>query len=97
MRIKGKCVCQYRTIDKYGKAIDFMFSEHWNKAAVKFFSRVLEVTGFPSKIVLDKCGADTAGIKAVNKMLKCFGCSFLIEMVRSKFLSNVIEQDHRYI
>ncbi len=37
-----------------------------------------------------------AGIKAINKMLKGFGCPLPIEMVRRKFLNNVIEQDHRF-
>lgn len=30
-------------------------------------------------------------------MLKCFGCRIPIEMVRIKYLNNMIEQDHRSI
>lgn len=30
-------------------------------------------------------------------MLKGFGCPIPIEMVRRKFLNNVVEQDHRFI
>jgi transposase-like protein len=41
-----------------------------NPAATKFFARVLEINGLPRKIVIDKSGANTAGINAINKMLK---------------------------
>ncbi len=58
---------------------------------------MLEVNGLPRKIVIDKSGANTAGIKAINKMLKGFGCPIPIEMVRRKYLNNIVEQDHRFI
>lgn len=38
-----------------------------------------------------------AGIKAINKMLKGFGCPIPIEMVRRKYLNNIAAQDHRFI
>ncbi len=75
-----------------------MLSKRRNKtAATKFFARALEVNGLPRQIVIDKSGANTAGIKAVNRMLKCFGCPIAIEMVRIKYLNNIVEQDHRTI
>jgi len=75
-----------------------MLSQRRNKAAsTKFFPRTLEVNGLPRKIVIDKSGANTAGIQAINKMLKGFGCPIPIEMVRRKYLENIIEQDHRFI
>lgn len=98
VRVKGNWVYLYRAIDKHGKTLDFMLSERRNKAAAtKFFARALEVNGLPRKIVIDKSGANTAGIKAINKMLKGFGCPIPIEMVRQKYLNNIIEQDHRFI
>lgn len=75
-----------------------MLSERWNKtSATRFFARALEVNGLPRKIVIDKIGANTAGIKAINKILKRFGCPIPIEMVRRKYLNNIIERDHRFI
>lgn len=75
-----------------------MLSERRNKpAATKFFVRMLEVNGLPRKIVIDKSVANTAGLKAINKMLKGFGCPIPIEMVRRKYLNNIVEQDHRFI
>ena len=45
----------------------------------------------------DRSGANTAGISVVNRMLRCFGCPIPIEMVRIKYLNNMVEQDHRTI
>lgn len=51
-----------------------MLSKRRNKsAATKFFARTREVNGLPRKIVVDRSGAHTSGIKAVNRMLKSFG------------------------
>lgn len=98
VKVRGEWVYLYRAIDKHGKTLDFMLSKRRNKAAAtKFFARALEANGLPRKIVIDKSGANTAGIKAINKMLKGFGCPVPIEMVRRKYLNNIIEQDHRFI
>jgi putative transposase len=98
IKVKGTWVYLYRAVDKYGKTLDFMLSPRRNKpAATNFFARMLEVNGLPRKIVIDKSGANTAGIKAINKMLKGFGCPIPIEMVRRKYLNNIVEQDHRFI
>ena len=98
IKVKGSWVYLYRAVDKHGKTLDFMLSQRRNKpAATKFFARMLEINGLPQKIVIDKSGANTAGIKAINKMLKGFGCPIPIEMVRRKYLNNIVEQDHRFI
>ncbi|CUK18114.1 hypothetical protein RUE5091_04203 [Ruegeria denitrificans] len=34
------------------------------------FARTLEVNGLPRKIFIDKSGANTASLRAINKMLK---------------------------
>ncbi len=98
IKVKGSWVYLYRAVDKHSKTLDFMLSHRRNKpAATKFFARMLEVNGLPRKIVIDKSGANTAGIKAINKLLKGFGCPIPIEMVRRKYLNNIVEQDHRFI
>ena len=58
---------------------------------------MLEANGLPRKIVIDKSGANTAGINTINKILKSFGSPIPIEMVRRKYLNNIVEQDHRFI
>ncbi|WP_170432380.1 MULTISPECIES: IS6 family transposase [Ruegeria] len=98
IKVKGTWVYLYRAVDKHGKTLDFMLFERRNKpAATRFFARMMEVNGLPRKIVIDKSGANTAGIKAINKMLAGFGCPIPIEMVRRKYLNNIVEQDHRFI
>ena len=47
--------------------------------------------------MIDKSGANGAGINEVNKILKRFGSPTKITTVRSKYLNNVVEQDHRFI
>lgn len=98
IKVKGEWVYLYRVVDKLGKTLDFMLSKRRNKtAAIKFFARAFEVNGLPRKIVINKSGADTAGINAINRMLKRFGCSIPIKMIRIKYLNNTVEQDHRTI
>jgi putative transposase len=98
IKVKGERVYLYRAVDKPGKALDFMLSKRRNKtAATRFFARALEVNGLPCKIVIDRGGANAAGINAINRMLKRFGCPIPIGMVRIKSLNNMVEQDHRTI
>jgi len=98
IKVKGQWVYLYRAVDKVGKTLDFMVSQRRNKlAAIKFFAPAMEVNGLPRKIVIDKSAANTEGIKDINRMLRRFGCPVPIEMVRIKYLNNLVEQDHRFI
>ncbi|MBM3605614.1 MAG: IS6 family transposase, partial [Alphaproteobacteria bacterium] len=98
IKVKGQWVYLYRAVDKFGKTLDFMLSKRRNKpAAIKFLARAMEVNGLLRKIVIDKSAANTQGIKDINRMLKRFGCPIPIQMVRIKYLNNLVEQDHRFI
>lgn len=98
IRVKGEWVYLYRAVDKFGKTLDFMLSKRRNKpTATKFFARALEVNGLHRKIVIDRIGANTAGITAITRMLQSFGCPIPIEMARIKYLNNMVEQDHSTI
>ena len=95
---KGNWTYLYRAVDKFGKTLDFMLSERRNEpAATLFFAKALSTNGIPVKIVIDKSGANTAGIRGVNKILDRFGSQIPITTIRSKYLNNIIEQDHRFI
>lgn len=81
-----------------GKTLVFTLSKRRNKtAATKFFARTLEVNRLPRKIAIDRSAANTAGINAVNRMLRNFGCPVPIEMVRIKYRNNMVELDHHGI
>jgi putative transposase len=98
IRVKGEWVYLCRAVDKHGKTLDFMLSKQRNKtAATRFLARALEVNGPPRKIVIDRSGANTAGTNAMDRMLRSFGCPIPVEMVRIKYLNNMVEQDHRTI
>ncbi|MCP5076375.1 MAG: IS6 family transposase [Rhodobacteraceae bacterium] len=98
VKVRGKWVYLYRAVDKAGKTLDFMLSVRRNeKAATLFFAKSLASNGIPEKIVIDKSGANTAGIRGVNRILKRFGCPTQINTIRSKYLNNIVEQDHRFI
>jgi len=95
---KGNWTYLYRAVDKFGKTLDFMLSERRNEpTATLLFSKALSNNGIPEKIVIDKSGANTAGIRGTNKILKRFGCQVPITTIRSKYLNNIVEQDHRFI
>lgn len=98
VKVKGEWVYLYRAVDKLGKTLDFMLSEHRDKAAARrFFRRAIKVNGAPDRVVIDKSGANLAGLQAVNTILKFKGSGRMIEVRQVKYLNNIIEQDHRFI
>ena len=98
VKVRGVWMYLHRAVDRYGQTLDFMLSEQRDTAAAtKFFASALANSGIPKRIVIDKSRANSAGIKEVNKILKRFGCPAKIKAVCSKYLSNVVEQDHRFI
>ncbi|PHQ95146.1 MAG: IS6 family transposase [Marinosulfonomonas sp.] len=98
IKVRGQWMYFDRAVGREGKTLDFILSERRNTAAaLLFFAKALSNNGIPLRIVIDKSGANGAGIKQVNKILKRFGCPAKIGTVRSKYLHNIIEQDHRFI
>ena len=98
IKVKGKWAYYYRAIDKFGKTLDFMLSEHRNEAAATaFFARAIRNNGFPDRVVIDKSGANFAGLQNMNYLPLLNGWFWLIEALQVKYLNNIIEQDHRFI
>ncbi len=96
--MKGKWAYYYRAIDKFGKTLDFMLSERRDEAAATaFFARAIGINGFPDRVVIDKSGANLAGLHNMNCLLLLNGWFWLIEVLQVKYLNNIIEQDHRFI
>lgn len=96
--VKGQWVYLYRAVDKYGDTLDFMLSEQRDEAAATlFFARTLERNGIPDRVVIDKSGANEAGLLNMNILLFLAGCVHLIDIIQVKYLNNRIEQDHRFI
>jgi transposase-like protein len=50
-------------VDSHGDTLDFMLSEHHDEdAATAFFKQAINNNGFPDKVVMDKSGANYAGL-----------------------------------
>ena len=93
MKIKGKWAYLYRAVDKEGHTIDFLLTPTRDRdAAEAFLRKAIRAQGLPEKITIDKCGSNTAAIKHYNKIHKT-----AIVIRHSKFLNNVVEQDHRAV
>ena len=75
------------------ETIDFLLCAHRDYAAARrFFERAIELHGVPEKITIDKSGANTATIARL-----CADSGADIEPSKSKYLNNIVEQDHRAI
>ena len=47
--------------------------------------------------MIDKSGANLAGLENMNCLLILNGWFWLIEVLQVKYLNNILEQDHRFI
>ena len=74
-----------------------MLSERRDLAAARrFFKRAIAANGVPGRFVIDKSGANLAGLQAVNAILKFTGGGRTVEIRQVKYLNNILEQDHRF-
>ena len=93
IKVKGKWNYLYRAVDKQGNTVDFFLSEHRDKeAARRFFEKAITNNAAPEKITLDGYQATHQAVAE----LKSEGILPVQTEVRtSKYLNNLIEQDHR--
>jgi transposase-like protein len=82
-----------RAVDRLGQTVDFLLTARRDAAAARrFFERAICQHDVPEKITIDKSGANTA---AVRGLIADSGVT--IELRQSKYLNNLVEQDHRSI
>ena len=93
IKVAGQWKYLYRAVDEAGDTVDFLLSAKRELAAARrYLERAINLHGLPEKITIDKSGANTAAIKSVNGDA-CLG----IELRQSKYLNNIVEQDHRAV
>ncbi len=93
IRVKGDWRYLYRAVDKDGNTIDFLLRAHRDKtAARRYFEMSIAQNGAPETVTIDKSGANLAALEASNADREV-----PIKIRRSKYLNNLVEQDHRAI
>src|SRR5512147_642401 len=93
IKIKGQWRYLYRAVDRDGQTIDFLLTAHRDKkAARRFFKKAVRQHGLPAKVTIHKSGANTAALEALIEETEA-----TIVIRQSKYLNNVVEQDHRAV
>ena len=93
VKISGQWKYLYRAVDRDGDTVDCLLRAKRDHAAARaLFERAMGLHGVPEKITIDKSGANTAAVKSSQA-----DSGLHIEMRQSKYLNNLIEQDHRAV
>ena len=93
IKVNGQWKYLYRAVDKEGQSVDFLLTAHRDKkAARRFFGKALRQHGLPEKVTIDKSGANTAALEAIQEETGA-----TIEIRQNKYLNNIVEQDHRAV
>ena len=93
IQVKGQWKCLYRAVDKEGQTVDFLLTARRDKkAALRFLRKAVGQHGVPEKVTIDKSGANTAALEALQEET-----GQEIEIRQIKYLNNLVEQDHRAV
>ena len=93
VKVGGQWKYLFRAVDRDGDTVDFLLRAKRDHAAARaFFERAIDLHGVPEKITIDKSGANTAAIMSMQA-----DSGLPIEMRQSKYLNNIVEQDHRAV
>lgn len=94
MKIRGKWTYLYRAVDREGQTVDFRLSTNRDvKAAKAFFRKALKTQGRPPASITLDCYA--ASHRAVRELPEQSPRWKDTRLRSSKYLNNMIEQDHR--
>lgn len=95
IKVKGQWKYLYRAVDNAGQTIDFLLTAKRDAAAaLRFFRKAIRHHGEPKVVTIDKSGANTAVLSTLNADKTE---NETIAVRQSKYLNNLIEQDHRNI
>ena len=75
-----------------------MLSQRRDEAtATVFFKQAIDHNGLPGKVVIDKSGANNAGLENMNIFIFLAGLLCCMNILKVEYLNNSMEQDHRFI
>ena len=95
IKVKGQWKYLYRAVDTAGQTIDFLLTAKRDAAAaLRFFRKAIRQHGEPEVVTVDKSGANTAALVTLNAGKPE---EETMTIRQSKYLNNLVEQDHRNI
>lgn len=95
IKVKGQWKYLYRAVDSNGQTIDFLLTAKRDAAAaLRFFRKAIRHHGEPEVVTIDKSGANTAALATLNANKPD---KETMTVRQNKYLSNLVEQDHRNI
>ncbi|WP_145567717.1 IS6 family transposase [Yersinia mollaretii] len=95
IKVKGQWKYLYRAVDTSGQTIDFLLAaKRDTAAALHFFRKAIRHHGKPEGVTIDKSVANTAALATFNAD-KPYEEAIIVR--QSKYLNNLVEQDHRNI
>ena len=97
VKIKGQWYYLYRAVDSTGQTIDFMLSAKRDaRAAKRFFRKMLKAPKHqcPRVINVDQNRSYPPAVEELKDEGVLSGAS---QLRQSKYLNNIVEQDHRFI
>jgi putative transposase len=75
-----------------------MLAKHRDEvAAVALFKQAIDHNGLPSKVVINKSGVFNAGLENINILIFLSGLLCFIDILKVKYLNNIVAQDHLFI
>lgn len=95
IKVRGQWKYQYRAVDTEGQTIDFLLTaKRDTSAALRFFRKAIRNNDMPKVVTIDKSGTNTAALTTLNVDRPEEERSTIRQ---SKYLNNLVEQDHRNI
>lgn len=95
VKIKRKNHYLYRAIDSNGRTLDMRLRKHRDTVSTKaFMKRLIRDYGQPRSIVTDKYAPS---LKAVKELKEEGYLDKQVNHWKSKYLNNILEQDHRQV
>jgi len=93
IKVGGEWKYLYRAVDRLGQTVDFLLTARRDVAAARrFFERAVDLHDLPQKVTIDKSGANAAAVQTLSA-----DSGVPVKLRRSKYLNNLVEQDHRAI
>ena len=93
IKVAGQWKYLYRAVDKIGDTVGFLLRSKRDHAAARaYFERAIGLHDVPEKVAIDMSGSNTAAIASIQA-----DSGLTIMLRQSKYLNNIVEQDHRAI